>query len=96
MQPLRRLFGNGANATVFRIAATHSYRRQPALTPAQEIVAVALRETLLWSLDDPMAVVREFLSPTMSRSGRDPVCVGMVWHAFVTVQPRRTNLSTVA
>ena len=72
MQPLRRLFGNGANATVFRIAATHSYRRQPALTPVQEIVAVDLRETLLWSLDDPMAVVREFLNPTMSRSGLDP------------------------
>ncbi|MFB0939693.1 MAG: IS481 family transposase, partial [Paracoccaceae bacterium] len=35
-------------------------------------MAVALRETLLWSLDDPMAVVREFLNPTMSRSGLDP------------------------
>ena len=32
-------------------------------------MAVALRETLLWSLDDPMAVVREFLNPTISRSG---------------------------
>ena len=72
MQPLRRLFGNGANATVFRIAATHSYRRQPALTPVQEIVAVDLRETLLWPLDDPMAVVREFVNPTMSRLGLDP------------------------
>ena len=33
---------------------------------------VALRETLLWSLDDPMGVVRKFLNPTMSRSGLDP------------------------
>ena len=35
-------------------------------------MAVALRETLLWSLDDPMGVVRKFLNPTMSRSGLDP------------------------
>ena len=48
------------------------HRHQPALTPVQEIVAVDLRETLLWSLDDPMAVVREFLNPTMSRLGLDP------------------------
>jgi len=38
----------------------------------QEIVAVDLRETLLWPLDDPMAVVREFVNPTMSRLGLDP------------------------
>ena len=33
---------------------------------------VALREALLWSLEDPMGVVRKFLNPTMSRSGLDP------------------------
>ena len=77
-QPLSRLSGNSATTTVFRIAAKHPtvasppHRHQPALTPVQEIVAVDLRETLLWPLDDPMAVVREFLNPTMSRSGLDP------------------------
>ena len=38
-------------------------------------MVVALRETLLWSLDDPMAVVREFLNPTMSRSGLVPTII---------------------
>ena len=35
-------------------------------------MVVALREALLWSLEDPMGVVRKFLNPTMSRSGLDP------------------------
>ena len=41
------------------------------LTPAQEAVAVALRKTLLVSLDRLLAVVREFLNPNVSRSGLD-------------------------
>lgn len=41
------------------------------LKPAQEAVAVALRKTLLVSLDDLLAVVREFLNPHVSRSGLD-------------------------
>jgi len=41
------------------------------LTPAQEAVAVVLRKTLLVSIDDLLAVVREFLSPEVSRSGLD-------------------------
>ncbi len=44
---------------------------QTTLTPAQEAVAVALRKTLLVSLDDLLAVVREFLNPNASRSGLD-------------------------
>jgi hypothetical protein len=67
---LGRLSGNGANLTVLGIEAPHG--RQTTLTPAQEAVAVALRKTLLWLLGDLMAVVREFLNPTMSRSGLDP------------------------
>ncbi|WP_146348517.1 integrase core domain-containing protein [Phaeobacter marinintestinus] len=47
------------------------HRLQTALTPAQKAVAVALRKTLLISLDDPLAVVREFLNPNVSRSGLD-------------------------
>ena len=47
------------------------HRLQTTLTPAQEAVAVALRETLLVSLDDLLAVVREFLNPNVSRSGLD-------------------------
>jgi transposase InsO family protein len=47
------------------------HRLQTTLTPAQEAVAVSLRTTLLVSLDDLLAVVREFLNPNVSRSGLD-------------------------
>ena len=47
------------------------HRLQTTLTPAQEAVAVALRRTLQVSLDDLLAVVREFLNPNVSRSGLD-------------------------
>jgi len=47
------------------------HRLQTTLTPAQEAVAVALRRALLVSLDDLLAVVREFLNPHVSRSGLD-------------------------
>ncbi len=47
------------------------HRLQTTLTPAQEAVAVALRKALLVSLDDLLAVVREFLNPNASRSGLD-------------------------
>ena len=47
------------------------HRLQTRLTPAQEAVAVELRRTLLVSLDDLLAVVREFLNPKVSRSGLD-------------------------
>ena len=82
-QPLSRLSGNSATATVFRIAAKHPtvasppHRRYTTLTSAQEAVADALRNTWRVSLDDLMAVVREFLNPTMSRSGLDPC---LHWH----------------
>ena len=69
---------------------------QTTLTPAQEVVAVELRKTLLVSLDDLLAVVREFLNPTMSRSGLDPVRVGMERDAFVIVKPRMAHLSALA
>ena len=48
------------------------HRLQTTLTPAQEAVAVALRKTLLVSLDDLLAVVREFLNLNISRSALDP------------------------
>ena len=41
------------------------------LTPAQEVLAVELRRTLLLSLDDLLAVVREFINAAVSRSGLD-------------------------
>jgi transposase-like protein len=47
------------------------HQLQTTLTPAQEAVAVALRKTLLVSLDDLLAVVRELLNPNASRSGLD-------------------------
>ena len=43
------------------------HRLQTTLTPAQEAVAVVLRKALLVSLDDLLAVVREFLNPNVSR-----------------------------
>ena len=47
------------------------HRLQTTLTPAHEVVAGALRKTLLVSLDDLLAVDREFLNPNASRSGLD-------------------------
>lgn len=47
------------------------HRLQTTLTPVQQAVAVTLRKTLLVSLDDLLAVVREFLNPNASRSGLD-------------------------
>lgn len=51
---------------------SHTPHRLPTtLTPAQEVVAVALRKTFLLPLGDLLAGVREFLNPHVSRSGRD-------------------------
>ena len=47
------------------------HRLQTTLTPAQEAVAVVLRRTLLVSIDALLAVVREFLTPQVTRSGHD-------------------------
>jgi hypothetical protein len=41
------------------------------LTPAQEMIVVELRRTLLLPLDDLLAVTREFINPDVSRSGLD-------------------------
>jgi transposase-like protein len=41
------------------------------LSPAQEAVVVALRQSLLLPLDDLLAVTREFLNEGVSRSGLD-------------------------
>jgi transposase InsO family protein len=41
------------------------------LTPAQEVLVVELRRTLLLPLDDLLAVVREFICQSVSRSGLD-------------------------
>ncbi|BCL77050.1 IS481 family transposase [Jeongeupia sp. HS-3] len=48
-----------------------AHRLQTTLTPAQEAVAVQLRQTLKLGLDDLLVVIREFLHPTVSRSGLD-------------------------
>jgi transposase-like protein len=48
-----------------------AHRLQTTLTRAQEAVTVALRKTLLVSLDDLLAVVGEFLNPDVSRLGLD-------------------------
>ena len=39
------------------------------LSPAQELIVVALRETLLLPTDDLLTVTREFINPKVSRSG---------------------------
>lgn len=46
-----------------------AHRLQTTLTPAQEAIVVYLRRALLLSLDDLLAVTREFLCPAVSRSG---------------------------
>ncbi|MFN3612256.1 IS481 family transposase [Tepidimonas sp.] len=50
----------------------HTPHRLPTtLTAAQEIIAVELRKTLWLSLNDLLAVMREFVNPQVSRSGLD-------------------------
>lgn len=48
-----------------------AHRLQTTLTPAQERIAVELRKMLKLGLDDLLVVVREFLNPSVSRSGLD-------------------------
>jgi hypothetical protein len=52
-------------------ASHHPHRLHTTLTPAQELVVIELRKTLLLPLDDLLAVTREFLNPAVSRSGLD-------------------------
>ncbi len=47
------------------------HRLQTTLTPAQELVVVELRKTLLLPLDDLLAVTHEFIHPELSRSSLD-------------------------
>ena len=56
---------------VFGDRSHTAHRLQTQLTPAQEIVVVHLRRTLLLPLDDLLAVTRETLCPDVSRSGLD-------------------------
>ena len=46
-----------------------AHRLQTQLTPAQELIVVHLRRSLLLPLDDLLAVTREFLCESVSRSG---------------------------
>jgi len=52
-------------------ASHRPQRLHTTLSVAQEAVVVALRETLLLSLDDLLAVTHEFIHPEVSRSGLD-------------------------
>ena len=65
------------------------HRLQTTLTPAQEAVAVVLRKTLLVSIDDLLAVVREFLNPEVSRSGLDRC---LRWHGVGNPQGLQAGL----
>jgi hypothetical protein len=55
------------------------HRLQTTLTPAQEAVAVALRRTLLVSLDDLLEVVRVSCTRMSPARGSTAVCVVMGW-----------------
>lgn len=57
--------------TEFHDLSHTAHRLQTNLTPAQEAIVVYLRRSLLLPLDDLLAVTREFLCPTVSRSGLD-------------------------
>lgn len=48
-----------------------AHHLQTTLTPAEEAVVGELRKTLLLSLDNRLAVAREFIHPEMSRSALD-------------------------
>ena len=52
-------------------ASHRPHQLHATLSPAQEAVVVALRETLLLPLDDRLVVTREFIHPAVSRSGLD-------------------------
>ena len=52
-------------------ASHRPHRIHATLSPVQEQVVVALRQTLLLPLDDLLAVTREFIHPAVSRSGLD-------------------------
>ncbi|KXX63891.1 IS481 family transposase [Marichromatium gracile] len=47
------------------------HRLSTTLSPAQEVLVVALRETVLLPLDDLLVVTREFIHPKASRSALD-------------------------
>ena len=71
-----------------------AHRLQTNLTPFQEAVVVELRKTLMLPLDDLLAVVREFITPNVSRSGLDR-CL----HRTASVRsrpcsPKRKSLGT--
>ena len=48
-----------------------AHKLSTTLTPAQEVLAVELRRTVLLPLDDLLVVIREFINPDVSRSGLD-------------------------
>lgn len=57
--------------TEFHDRSHTAHRLQTHLTTAQEAIVVHLRRSLLLPLDDLLAVTREFLCPSVSRSGLD-------------------------
>lgn len=57
--------------TSFADRSHTAHRLQTQLTNAQEAVVVHLRRTLLLPLDDLLAVTKEFICPSVSRSGLD-------------------------
>ncbi len=57
--------------TDFQDRSPTAHHLQTTLTPAQETIVVHLRKTLRLSLDDLLAVTREFPCPRVSRSGLD-------------------------
>ena len=78
MTALARRFGVGVETIArwkhrdFVEDRSHTaHRLQTTLTPGQEVIVVYLRKTLLLSLDDLLAVTREFLCAEVSRSGLD-------------------------
>jgi transposase-like protein len=56
------------NRDTVQDASYRPHRIHATLTEAQEAIVLALPETLLLPLDDLLAVVREFICPTLSRS----------------------------
>ena len=66
---------------------------QTTLAPTKEAVAVALRKTLLISLDDLLAVVRAFLHPNVSTAASERCLKAITSTLVKSWKPRCTAMS---
>jgi transposase len=71
-----------------------SRKNRKVAIPHDKSAGGRLRKTLLVSLDDLLAVVREFLNPDVFRSGLDRCLGGMGWEICATFRRKTPGRST--